>query len=76
MMLTLEQAEQFVESSPNARWNGWNLEIFADQPNACLTTKGVFFNGRWCAKSTVSTNDEGKYVISKRNAATAAKSWN
>lgn len=76
MQLTLTQAERFVDDAPSARWNGWEIEIFTPQSNACLRPNGAFFQGQWCLKTTLALNSEGKYVISKRNAANASKSRN
>lgn len=76
MELTLTQADQFVDQSPRAEWNGWNIEVFRPEPNAFMRPNGAFHNGRWCLKSTISPNNEGKYVVTKGNAASAAKSWN
>lgn len=76
MMLTLNQAEKFVDSAPSAAWNGWTLEIFLEQPNAYLRQNGTFHNGKWALKTSINPNEEGHYVISKRNAAIATKSWN
>lgn len=76
MELTLSQAEKFVERSPMAEWEGWNINIFHSEPNAMLRPNGVFYNQKWCLRFTVSPNSEGKYVISKRNATSASKPRN
>ena len=76
MELTLKQADRFVEGSPSAKWDGWNIHIYHPQQNACLHKNGVFFNGNWCLRSIIMPNSEGKYVISKRNAAGASRTWN
>jgi hypothetical protein len=73
--LTLQQAEKFVAAAPSAQWNGWDIDIYSPQDNAFMRTNGAFFQGKWCLKFTVGPNSEGKYVISKRNSASATKSW-
>jgi hypothetical protein len=75
MELTLSQAERFVKGSPRANWNGWDIEIFRADPNSFMRSQGTFYKGRWCLKTTVVPNSEGKYVITKGNAANASKSW-
>lgn len=76
MELTLNQAERFVASNPRAKWNGWDLEIYTDQPNAFMRPNGAFINGRWCLKSTVTMNAKENYVVSKRTLASASRPWN
>jgi hypothetical protein len=76
MELTLTQAEKFVASAPKAQWEGWNINIYQPEPNAFMRPNGSFYNNQWCLKFTVEPDSEGKYVISKRNAASASKSWN
>lgn len=75
MELTLSQAEKFVASAPKAQWDGWDINIYHPQENAMLRPNGAFVNGTWCLKFTITPNDEGKYVISKRNSVGATKSW-
>jgi hypothetical protein len=76
MELTLSQAEKFVENSPRAQWNGWDIDIYQPEPNAFMRPNGAFHKLTWCLKFTVPPNSEGKYVFSKRNATSAAKPWN
>lgn len=76
MELTLTQAERFVENSPRAQWSGWNIEIYRPDPNSFMRSQGSFHKGQWCLRTTVVPNEEGKYVITKGNAANASKSWN
>lgn len=75
MELTLTQTERFVDGSPRSAWNGWDLEIYRPDANAFMRSAGAFHNGRWCLKTTIRPNSEGKYVITKGNAANASKSW-
>lgn len=76
MELTLSQADRFVESSPRASWNGWDIEIYRPDSNSFMRSQGTFHHGQWCLKTTVTANSEGKYVITKGNAANASKPWN
>jgi hypothetical protein len=76
MELTLSEAENFVDSAASAQWNGWTIEVFTPAPNAFMRSTGAFHKGKWCLKSTIGVNNEGKYVITKRNAINARKSWN
>jgi hypothetical protein len=75
MELTLQQAEKFVTKSPNAQWQGWDINIYQPEDNAMLVKNGAFWNGRWCLRFTVRPNYEGKYVISKRASISASRSW-
>lgn len=76
MELTLSQAERFVERSPMAEWDGWDINVFHPESNAMLRPNGVFYNNTWCLKFRISPNSEGKYVVSKRNATSASRSRN
>jgi len=74
MNLTLSEAEVFVENNPNAKWDGWNIMLYTPNPNAFMRKAAGFHNGQWCLKATIAPNQEGRYVIGKKQANDTRKS--
>lgn len=74
--MTLQQAEAFVESNPNAEWNGWEIVLFNKDYSAQYSPRGVKRNGEWYKKKVIAVNEKGKYLVSNNDAGLSQKTGN
>ncbi len=66
MLLTLEEAEQFVQNTSNARWDNYDVVFHVPTPAGFSNTKGSFHSGRWGIESRVKPNRQGLWRIQQR----------
>lgn len=66
MEITLQEAEKIVDANSNLTWDGWTIEAFNKDDNACLLTTGRFRNGSWHKVQRFSVNKNGFYDIPNR----------
>jgi hypothetical protein len=63
LKLDYTAAHRFVEGYPNAKWNGWNIEIFKPTPTGYTNVRGAFRNGTWGTLTTVAPDSKGNWTF-------------
>lgn len=64
--LTLDGAESYVASTPNAFWHGWDIKVFTPKPRAEFDPRGVRHDGKFgYIYTVVSPNASGRYKVKK-----------
>lgn len=63
LKLNLDAAERFVAGFPNAKWDGWNIEIFKPTPAGYSNRRGAFRNGTWGLLTCVAPDAKGIYTF-------------
>lgn len=67
MLLTLEQAEQFVQNNSNTRWDNYDVVFHTPTPAGFSSIKGSFRPGiGWGIESRVKPNRQGLWRIQQR----------
>jgi hypothetical protein len=62
-VMDYDQAHEFVERQPAARWNGWAIELFTPSVAAWMKPKGVRRDNKWGFLTTVQVNGNGEYEV-------------
>ncbi len=65
-MLNLEQAENYVAKSRNARWDNYTIVVFKANPRAYTNKAGVRHNGVWGFESRYDVTDAGEWAVPTR----------
>lgn len=70
LLMTLDEAESFVDRTPNARWNGWTIELWRPSSNKYVDMqKNASFNpdhpgqNKWGTMRRISPNAKGLYIV-------------
>lgn len=61
--LNYEQAHEYVEKSPTAFWDGWDLVLFTPTRAGATSARGIYRDGRWGIAMRISPNAEGNWLI-------------
>lgn len=61
--LTLDEAEQYVEKTYGASWDGWVMLIHRPNPAGFFRKNGAFKNGRWNTEVRIQPNSQGLYKV-------------
>jgi hypothetical protein len=66
IVMSLDQAEEYVSKTPAARWDGWSIVMFS--PNRAAWTKrdGRFHNGTWGFETRIGVSKDGAYRLPMR----------
>lgn len=67
MEITLDQAEQLVQSRNDMFWDGWEFIHTSEYPaNAAILRKDTIYrNGKWHIAKRYPLSDEGTYIVTK-----------
>jgi hypothetical protein len=61
--LSYDAVHRFVEGHPQARWDGWTVELFKPSPAGATHPKGAFRNGQWGILTRVGPDEKGKWRL-------------
>jgi hypothetical protein len=64
--LTLDEAEAFVASHKNWKWDGWDMQKWVPNPSAFTKKNGRFnpnHRAKWGTITTVSPDAKGLYRV-------------
>jgi len=65
-MLDYDAAHKFVNHTPDAFWDGWEIVVWKPQRNAYSNRSGMFRNGRWGIARKYSVNPDGLWAVPGR----------
>ena len=66
MKINLGHAEKIVDESQYLMWNGWDIVIWIPTKVAEYRVNGMYHQGKWGLKHTISLNDNGEWEIPKQ----------
>jgi hypothetical protein len=61
--LGYDAAHAYVNKTPGAFWDGWEVVIWKSNPRAYKRTDGMFRNGRWGTARRFSVTTSGKWRL-------------
>jgi hypothetical protein len=65
LKLNYNDAQQFVESTRFAEWDGWDIVIFKPSKTAYTNTRGVRKYSQWGFETRIECNSEGQWLINE-----------
>lgn len=63
MKLTLDQAEQYVKTTPNCRWENYTICTFTKDSMAEFNPSGVRVSGQWGYESRIDCDESGVWTV-------------
>lgn len=61
--LNLGLVEDYVDTTPNAWWEGWDIKYFTPNPSAVYNKDGVWHDGKFGFVYTVRPNKNGEWRV-------------
>jgi hypothetical protein len=65
LKLNHDEAQQFVESTRFAEWDGWDIVIFKPNRRAYTDVNGVLKDGQWGFARRIKCNHEGQWLVNE-----------
>lgn len=54
----------------DCEWDGWDMVFYRTADHAMHSVNGCFRKGAWAFENRVAVNNDGKWLVDKRNLAT------
>lgn len=65
LKLNYQDAQQYVESTRFAEWDGWDILVFKKNPRAYTDPRGIRKNGEWGFQTRIECNSEGLWLVNE-----------
>ncbi len=66
LKLNHDEAQEYVESTKFAEWDGWDILLFKPNKRAYTDSRGVRKYDKWGYETRIECNSEGYWLVESR----------